>query len=124
MDTSKESDQDSAQMGSPSGEEETDQKEMDGVNVENIKSTSGPSTGTENCEELDGSVDLPTYHESMNIESDLSGKEGDKEVESEREIEIGHFNDGEVNDAEPSSQNTKPLNEKVGIIVIIPATII
>lgn len=112
LDTSKESDQDSTQMGSPSGEEETDQKEMDGVNVENIKSTSGPSTGTENCEELDGSVDLPTYHESMNIESDLSGKEGDKEVESEREIEIGHFNDGEVNDAEPSSQNTKPLNEK------------
>ncbi|XP_078267406.1 matrin-3-like isoform X2 [Rhinoraja longicauda] len=110
--TSKESDLDSPQMGSPSVEEETDQKQMDGVNVENIKSTSGPSMGTENCEELDESVDLLTYHEPMNIESDLSGKEGDKEVESEREMEIGHFNEDDANDAEPSSQTTEPLNEK------------
>ncbi|XP_051869648.1 matrin-3-like isoform X2 [Pristis pectinata] len=110
---SKGTDHDNTQMGSPLVEEGTDQKQVEGANVAKIKSPGGPSAGTENCEEPDGSADLLlTYHESMNIESELSGREGDMEVELEGEMEVGHFNEGEANDAEPSSQTAAQLSEK------------
>ncbi|XP_059846047.1 matrin-3-like [Hypanus sabinus] len=110
---SKTTDHDNSETGSPSVEEGTDQKQVEGVNVAKIKSLDGPSTDTENCEEPDGSADiLLPYHESMNTESELSGREGDMEVELEGEIEIGHFNEDEASDAESSFQTATQLPEK------------
>ncbi|XP_069755329.1 matrin-3-like isoform X2 [Narcine bancroftii] len=90
--------------GSPSGEEGEDQKHMEEVNDAKMKSPGGPSVDTEYCEEPDGSADI--------LAREVGGEEGVTEVELEKEMELGNFNESEANAAEASCQITMQLSEK------------
>ncbi|XP_041049095.1 matrin-3-like isoform X1 [Carcharodon carcharias] len=112
---SKETDNESTQMGSPSMEENKNPKQVEGENIAKIKSQGSPSSDTENYEE--GGEDLLlTYDESMKAKSEPGDREDDMEMELEPDMEVGHFNECETkeesDDGELGSQISTQLSEK------------
>ncbi|XP_067899396.1 matrin-3-like isoform X2 [Heterodontus francisci] len=122
--SSKGTDQESSQVGSPSMDENITLKQMEGDNVAKIKSQCGPSQDTENYEELGSEDLLLMYDESGKDKSEPGDREGDMEIELEQKVEVGHFNECETkeesDDADPSSQITAQLSEKRSEGIVCP----
>ncbi|XP_060692989.1 matrin-3-like [Hemiscyllium ocellatum] len=111
---SKETDHENAQTGSPSMENASP-KQLEGENVTKIKSQGGPSPDTKNYEEGGTEDLLLTYDELVKDKSAAGDRGDDLEVELDPDIEVGHFNEGEMkdeSDAELSSRDATLSSEK------------